>query len=183
MVGRSSSGPVLMRRIILFRHAKSDWPEQVDDHDRPLAERGRLASPRMGKYMAEENLRPDLVVTSSARRARETWELARSAFMHDIPEKIEPRIYDAAASAIFEIIKQTPPDVRVLLLVGHNPGLHELALRLIGEARPADMSRLQHKYPTAGLAVIDFDIAAWTELREHLGQLERFETPKSIQGR
>ncbi|TDQ33552.1 phosphohistidine phosphatase [Phyllobacterium brassicacearum] len=183
MVTLSYLGPILMRRIILFRHAKSDWPERVDDHDRPLAERGRLASPRMGQYLAKEKLRPDLVVTSSARRARETWQLARSAFKQDIPEKIEPRIYDAAPSTIFETIKQTPPDVRVLLLVGHNPGFHELALSLIGEARPADMSRLQHKYPTAGLAVIDFDIAAWTELREHLGQLERFETPKSVQGR
>lgn len=169
-----------MRRIMLLRHAKSDWPEQVDDHDRPLAERGRVASPQMGRYMAEERLRPDLVIISPARRARETWKLARAAFLQDIPEKVEPLIYEAAASTIFDVIRQTPPDVDVLLLVGHNPGFHELALNLIGEARPADVARLQHKYPTAGLAVIDLDVETWTGLREHAGKLERFETPKSI---
>jgi phosphohistidine phosphatase len=170
-----------MRRLILLRHAKSDWSGQVDDHDRPLAERGRAASPQMGSYLAKQNLRPDLAVVSTALRAQQTWERARSAFKHNIPETVEPRLYDAAPAKILDIIRQTPADVQVLLLVGHNPGFHELALGLIGKADPTEMARLQRKYPTAGLVVIDFDVDSWTELREHQGRLERFATPASLQ--
>ncbi len=170
-----------MRRLMLLRHAKSDWPEGVDDHERPLAKRGKQASPLMGIYMAEEGLLPDLVITSTARRARETWELVRAAFARDIAQNREPRFYDAPALNIMDIIKKTRPDVHVLLLVGHNPGFHELALRFIGEARQSDLLRLQQKYPTAGLVVIDFDVESWTDIGEDLGQLQRFVTPKSLQ--
>jgi phosphohistidine phosphatase len=173
---------VLMRRLMLLRHAKSDRPEGVDDHERPLAKRGRQKSPLIGIYMAKERLRPNLAIVSTARRARETWKLVRSAFKHDISRQKEPRIYDASAKAILDVINETAPDVKALLLVGHNPGLQDLAFKLIGKGNKSDLSQLHRKFPTAGLVVIDFDVKRWRDVAEGLGQLERFETPKSIGG-
>lgn len=169
-----------MRRLMLLRHAKSDWPDGVDDRERPLAKRGRKACPLMGRYMADEGLVPDLAVVSTARRARETWKLVRPAFGRDIVEQDEPRIYEASGSAIQDVIGETEPGVGVLLLVGHNPGLHDLALQLIGKASRSDLTRLRLKYPTAGLVVIDFRIGQWSEASPGLGRLERFETPESV---
>lgn len=171
-----------MRRLMLLRHAKSDRPEGVDDHERPLAKRGRQTSPLMGSYMAKERLRPNLAIVSTARRARETWRLVRSPFKHDISERKEPRIYDASAKVILDVINATAPDFKALLLVRHNPGLRDLALQLIGMGSSSDLSRLHRKFPTAGLVVIDFDVKRWRDVTEGLGQLERFETPKSIGG-
>ena len=169
-----------MHRLMLLRHAKSDWPAGVDDHERPLAKRGQRTSPLMGIYMADKGLVPDLAIVSTARRARETWKLACSAFKHDISQRKEPRIYDASAKAILDVIKATTPDVEALLLVGHNPGLQDLALMLIGKGGSSYLSQLHRKFPTAGLVVIDFDINLWGDIAEGLGRLERFETPKSI---
>jgi phosphohistidine phosphatase len=171
-----------MRRLMLLRHAKSDWPDGVDDHERPLGKRGRRTSPMMGAYMAKEDLLPDCAIVSTARRARETWELVRAMLAQNIIQKDEPRLYDASAYTILAVVKKASPDVHVLLLVGHNPGFHELALKLIGKERQSDLSRLQRKFPTAGLAVIDFNVGNWSDVSEGLGRLERFETPKSIGG-
>jgi phosphohistidine phosphatase len=169
-----------MHRLMLFRHAKSAWPDGVDDLERPLAKRGRKACSLMGRYMADEALVADLAVVSTARRARESWELIRPAFAQDIVEHDESRIYEASASAILDVVGETGPGVHTLLLVGHNPGLHELALKLIRKGSPSDLSRLRRKYPTAGLVVIDFEIVRWSEASEILGRLERFQTPKSV---
>ena len=176
-----------MHRLLLLRHAKSAWPDGVEDHERPLAERGRKACLLMGRYMADEALLPDLAVVSTARRATETWRLLHSAFARDVARQDEPRIYEAPASAMLELIRQTGPRVRTLLLVGHNPGMHDLALQLIGprlteNAARSALSRLQQKYPTAGLAVIDFTIGRWSDASPGLGRLDRFETPKSVAG-
>ncbi len=176
----SERGQTSMRRLMLLRHAKSDWPDGVDDHVRPLAERGRQASPLMGAYMAKEGLLPDLAIVSTARRARETWELARAAFGQNIAERDDARIYEASAHAILDVIRQTGPDVHALLLVGHNPAFQELALTLVGQESRSALSPLRRKYPTAGLVVIDFDIERWSDVSGGLGRLERFETPKSV---
>jgi phosphohistidine phosphatase len=170
-----------MRRLMLFRHAKSAWPDGVDDLERPLAKRGRKACALMGRYMADEALVADLAVVSTARRARESWELIRPAFGQDIVEHDEPRIYEASAGTIVDVVRETRPEIHTLLLVGHNPGLHDVALKLIRKGSPSDLSRLQRKYPTAGLVVIDFKIRRWSEASETLGQLERFQTPKSVE--
>ena len=84
-----------MLRLLLLRHAKSDWPDGVDDHDRPLAERGRRAGPLMARYMTGEGLIPDLALISTARRTRETWELLRPVIGNGIRWREEPRIYEA----------------------------------------------------------------------------------------
>ncbi|WP_269497947.1 SixA phosphatase family protein [Castellaniella sp. S9] len=169
------------RRLMLLRHAKSDWPDGVDDHDRPLlAGRGRQAGALMGTYMAKEGLVPDLALVSTARRAQETWALAGLAFVPPVARRDEPRIYEAAVGSLFEVVREADAQVRTLLLVGHNPGLHGLALTLVGAGGAEDLALLRAKYPTAGLAVIDFGVGGWDRLRPATGTLERFVTPRSI---
>ena len=135
----------------------------------------------MGRFMAEQGLRPDLAIVSTARRTRETWDLARPAFDACIVQQDEPRIYDASAAAILDVVHEADSSLHTLLLVGHNPGLHTLILDLIGAAKKSELERLQQKFPTAGLVVIDFDIDLWSQASMGAGRLERFETPKSAE--
>lgn len=169
-----------MRRLMIFRHAKADRPTGVEDHERPLAGRGRRDSASMGKVMATAGLVPDLAIVSTACRAQETWELTRPAFVTEIPRQDERRIYEASAGSILDVIHEVGSRTQVLLLVGHNPGLHDLALDLIGTASKPDLARLEQKFPTAGLVVIDFDIDRWDQTSMGRGCLDRFETPKSV---
>ena len=171
-----------MRRLILFRHAKSDWPDGVSDQQRPLAGRGRDAAPRMGAYLAAEHLIPDYAIVSSARRARETWELAAAALGEDVPLIAEPRLYNAKSDAILAVIRETEPSVHTLIVVGHNPGFEELAQSLVGHGDRYAFARLDKKYPTAGLAVIDFMVDDWAEVEPHGGRLDRFITPRMLGG-
>jgi phosphohistidine phosphatase len=168
-----------MPRLMLLRHAKSAWPEGVEDHERPLAERGKKAAPVMGWYMAAMGLVPDLAVVSTARRAQETWELAGAEFAGEIKRRDERRIYEASARTILGVIRKTPPQVETLLLVGHNPGFHELALMLAHDGDRYAMARLRKKYPTGALAVIDFDSRRhWKPIMPGDGRLIWFVTPK-----
>lgn len=130
--------------------------------------------------MAQKGLRPDLAIVSTARRAQETWELALPAFVQDIVQRSEARVYESTAETLLEIIGETGSDVHTLLLVGHNPGLQDLALKLVPNGNRSAYLRLRRKYPTAGLLVIDLDIGGWSDASEGLGRLERFDTPKSI---
>lgn len=169
-----------MRRLMLLRHAKSDWPEGVADHERPLASRGRDAAPVIGRYMAGQGLLPDLAVVSTARRAQETWKLASANFAMVPTARPERRLYDATADDLLAVIRQVDRAVGAVLLVGHNPGLEDLALRLVGASNPVEVARLQRKFPTGALAVLDFDIDSWEQVAEGYGRLERFATPKSM---
>ena len=179
-----------MRRIILLRHAKSDWPNGVADHDRPLAARGRKAAPLMAQYMAAEGLIPDLALVSSARRTQETWALVAPVLAKarpgrprpdDIPMKTEPRIYEARVEILLTVLRGIADDVKTLLVVGHNPGMAELTLLLSGGGDSQQLGDLQRKFPTTALSVIGFT-GRWAELAPFKGRLDRFVTPKSLGG-
>ena len=170
-----------MRRLILFRHAKSAWPAGVPDHERPLAKRGQRTAPVMGAFLDRERLLPDLALISTARRAIETSELALAATGREIFWKEEPRLYDAPANALLTIVRETPAEIQTLMLVGHNPGMETFAVELVGNGPEPHLSRLREKFPTAGVAVIDFDTDDWTGIDHGRGALARFETPKSIE--
>ena len=169
-----------MRRLILLRHAKSDWPAGTQDIARPLAKRGRAAAPAMGAYLAAEHLIPDRVLVSPALRARETWELVAPHLPADVAVASEPRIYEAPVDRLLEVVREAPDSARSLMLVGHNPGFEELAARLVGYGDRYAFARLTRKYPTAGLAVIDFDAEHWAGIAPRSGRLDRFITPKSL---
>ncbi len=169
-----------MRRLMLLRHAKSNWPEGVADRDRPLAVRGRESAPVMGRYLAEELLLPDLVLISPARRTVETWELVRPMLPEKPGTHHEPRIYEAKAERLLQVAQEAEPGVRTLLLIGHNPGFEDLAAKLTGHGDRYAAARMAQKYPTCGLAVLDFAIEDWRDLALRSGRLERFVTPASL---
>ena len=168
-----------MRRLMLLRHAKSAHPAGGSDIDRPLAPRGREAAPRIGAYLRDEGLFPDLVLVSSARRTRETWDLVRPA-LGDVAARLEPRIYEAPADRLLAVVREVEPDVRALLMIGHNPGFADLARWLVGDGDRHASTRLSRKYPTAGLAVIDFPVDSWARVDGRAGRLDRFVTPKTL---
>lgn len=171
-----------MLRLMLFRHAKAERPEGVADHERPLAPRGRRQSEAMGKYMAAHGLVPELAVVSTARRTQETWQISLPAFKGPIPQIDEPRIYESSVDNLLQVIRETSDDQRVVVLVGHNPGMSLLAQCLIGGGHPRAVARVEREYPTAALAVIDFKWLTWAEVAERSGYLERFETPATVSG-
>jgi phosphohistidine phosphatase len=169
-----------MRRLLLLRHAKTERAEPGQrDRDRKLMERGRLDAPVVGTFMVRHQLIPDLAVVSPATRTLETWQLTAAAFA-PMPRMVtDERIYNAGTDTLFELVRETD-DAATLLLVGHNPGLHDLARQLIGAGDMETREDLNEKMPTSGLVVIDFAFADWTELHDHAGRLELFVSPRLI---
>ena len=170
-----------MRRLMLLRHAKSDWATGLRDHDRPLNERGRDAAPRMGAYMTRHALVPDLVIASSATRVRETLDLLLPSFAAAPRVVHDERIYGTGSEMLLDVIKETPRGVHVLLLVGHNPALAELAALLMAAGDVETRQRLIEKFPTAGLAVIDFAFDDWRKVHPKSGRLDRFVVPRMLE--
>ncbi|MFD2250460.1 phosphohistidine phosphatase [Pseudochelatococcus lubricantis] len=170
----------MSRRLILLRHTKSDWPDGIADHERPLGRRGLADAPRIGSYIETHGLIPDFAVVSTARRTRETWDLVEQEFSRSVPTRFDRRIYEAKPGALLYVARETEPSVGTLLLVGHNPGFEDLARFLIGSGSEEARERLAQKYPTGGLAVIDFDIGDWRDIETRSGSLNRFVTPRSL---
>lgn len=168
-----------MVRLILLRHAKSSWPSGVIDVDRPLSARGRKAAVLMGDYLSDEELLPDLVLVSPARRTRETWSLVQPA-LGGVTVRTEPRIYDAPASRLLTLIQELDPMIETALVIGHNPGCEDLARLLASHGNGEALSRMRLKYPTAGLAVIDCDCGGWDQVKARGGKLDRFVSPKFL---
>ncbi|MDG9715032.1 histidine phosphatase family protein [Streptomyces sp. DH24] len=144
------------RRIVLFRHAKADWPP-VTDHERPLAERGRMDAAFAGRKLADTGIPFDLALCSTATRTRETWKLAVHEFEHRPKTVYEERIYEASPGELITVLNETPDDVRNVLLVGHNPGIHGLADVLAGSAEGDARDRMVRRgFPAAAFAVLTF---------------------------
>jgi len=171
-----------MRRLMLLRHAKSDWstPGQRDQ-DRPLTARGRDAATKMGAYMVRHALIPDLIVASTAKRVVETLDLLLAAFEQEPRQVAEAALYEAGPNALLDVLKETPRPVHSLMMVGHNPGLGELAALLIASGEVEARQRLLEKFPTAGLAVIDFALDDWSKLHPRAGRLDRFVVPRALE--
>jgi len=170
-----------MRRLLLFRHAKAERAEPGEpDRDRVLNDRGRKDAASIGAYMAGHGFTPDRVVLSPSRRTQETWKYAAGTFRPQPAAQSIERLYNATAHTILDVIKETPAGAHSLLIVGHNPGLHELALMLIASGDIEIRGRLGEKLPTSGLAIIDFAVDDWRKLHPRAGRLARFVTPKSL---
>jgi phosphohistidine phosphatase len=170
-----------MRRLMLLRHAKAAQPEgAMRDRDRPLAPRGRAEAPIMGAYMARHGLVPEQAVVSPAKRTRETWELVAKAFAKPPPVRFEDKIYEAEPDALFDIVAKTASSVHSLLMIGHNPGIHKLALGLIASGDVETREQLREGLPTAGFVVIDFALDDWKDLHLRSGRLDRFVTPRTL---
>lgn len=169
-----------MRRLLLLRHSKTERPEPGErDRDRKLTPRGRADAPLIGAYMARHRLIPDLVLVSPAQRTLETGALVAAALSKSPRVAKDERIYNAATQTLADLIRETG-DARTLLVIGHNPGLHDLATALIGSGDVEARENLKEKLPTSGLVVIDFAFDDWSELHDNAGRLERFVSPRMI---
>jgi phosphohistidine phosphatase len=169
-----------MRRLMLLRHAKTERAQPGEpDRDRPLTRRGRADAPAVGAYMARHGLIPDLALVSPARRARETWDLIAACFAKPPQAESAERIYNADPQQLIGLIAETQ-DAHSLLVVGHNPGIHDLAVQLIASGDAEMRERISEKLPTSGLVVIDLAFNDWSRLRPRAGRIERFVNPRSI---
>ena len=165
-----------MPTLSLFRHAKAAAPlPGQQDFDRPLTERGRGDASDIGKIIAE--LRVEQAIVSAARRTQETWEIAASRLDRDMPKSIEQALYLCRPSVLIDRIHAIADDCSGVVLVGHNPCWHEVALWL---ASAAGAGSLKHKFPTAALAVFTFTRASWGNLQPRDVKLERFVTPEML---
>ncbi len=145
-----------MKTLLILRHAKSSWKDaDLSDHDRPLNKRGRSDAPRMAQLLVEKGLEPDHVVCSSARRAQQTARQAIKGGPWHCEVTTDDRLYMAAAQDVIEVLRQVPEENARVMVIGHNPGLEELAEALTGE--PAEL-------PTAAIAQVELDIETWSDL-------------------
>lgn len=171
-----------MKTLYLLRHAKSDRDDpQLDDFDRPLSKRGQRAGQRMRRYFAENEIRPELVLCSPARRTRATWDLVAPAIHPPPTFKPLQGLYLAPASRILTILRRLPQDCGAVLVIGHNPGIGRVATLLAREGR--NLGRMREKYPTGALAVLTLDIDAWREIRGGRGRLVSFTAPADLEQR
>lgn len=169
-----------MRRLLLLRHAKTERAEPGPrDRDRKLTARGRADAPIIGGYIARHRFVPDLVLVSPVTRADETWLLVATAFKKAPRVIKDERIYNATAAALIDLIGETQ-GAPTLLVVGHNPGLHDLAVQLIASGDVEARERLTEKLPTSGLVVIDFAFDDWSRVRPNSGRLQHFVSPRLI---
>ncbi|WP_037890562.1 SixA phosphatase family protein [Streptomyces viridochromogenes] len=162
MSARMGAGP--LRRLVLLRHAKSAWPDGVADHERPLAPRGRRDAPVAGRMLADADCLPDLALCSTAARARATWELASAQWGTPPPVRHDPRLYAADVHDLLAVVREVPPEVGTLLLVGHNPGLEELVLELAGQGLDDALEEVRTKFPTSAIAVLAWYGTTWRAL-------------------
>ncbi|WP_030062032.1 SixA phosphatase family protein [Streptomyces novaecaesareae] len=164
------------RRIVLVRHAKSDWPD-VDDHERPLAERGRKDAPVAGRRLAGSGITPDLALVSTSARTRETWKL----MVPELPSKprtvYDERLYDASLGELIAVLNEVSDEVADVVVVGHNPGMHALADALAGESEGDALARMNRSgFPTAAIAVLTFT-GSWKAVEHGVGRLVSFWAP------
>lgn len=169
-----------MRRLLLLRHAKTERANLSGDHARRLIERGLDDAERMGAFLQREQLLPERALVSSAARTRETFSALSAHIGASIPVNFAEALYLASPDAILELVRATPDDGGALLVIGHNPGIHQLALAL-GQRGPGKLvAALAIKFPTCALAVIESDVDAWRDIDAANCRLARYMTAKAL---
>lgn len=170
-----------MKRLTLFRHAKSGWDDPASrDFDRALNDKGKRAARIMGERMKADGLRFDRVAASPAVRVVETLDAAFAGFGKRVPATWDKRIYLASDATLLEVLHDTPVEIDDLMMAGHNPGMEDLALLLTPDDGAALRDTLEEKFPTAAYATIAFDVADWQAVKRASGRLERFVRPRDV---
>ncbi|MEM8950697.1 MAG: histidine phosphatase family protein [Pseudomonadota bacterium] len=170
---------------MLLRHAKSSWDRgDLDDILRPLSARGRRAAPLIGRHISGRGLVPDLVLCSTAVRAKQTLELVIAEWERSANDgaKIEMRasLYLSPPGEMLAAIRRVDDAMMSTLVIGHNPGMEVLAGRLAAKGDPSGMKSMAAKFPTAALAVFDFDVDSWKDVAPGRGHLQSFIRPKDL---
>lgn len=162
-----------MKTLLLLRHAKSSWNQPgLQDHKRPLNKRGKHDAPLMGKLIREQGLTPDLIISSTAQRAQDTARIVAETCGYDGDVELRQELYLSDASCYLDILSSLPDQVRIVMLVGHNPDLEELLGLLTDFDEP---------FPTAALAQVELPIASWQSLNEATdGYLKNLWRPRQL---
>jgi phosphohistidine phosphatase len=168
-----------VQTIILLRHGKSSWSDPtLADLDRPLAPRGERASRRIARYIRQKKIRPALVLYSPSLRTRQTLEAIESSLGKRSVIELEPELYAASERGLLQRLQALPDSVDSVMLIGHNPGLHELARTLA--SRGAELPRLEDKFPTGALATLVVDSDSWATLGPGDAELVEYVVPRQL---
>lgn len=170
-----------MKTLFVLRHAKSDWstPGQ-DDHERSLSDRGERAALVMGRYMDQKNYRPDFILCSDARRAADTLEIVTSQWKMVPPIEMEPALYLAGRSGVLKRLGAVVSRHESVMVVGHNPDLHEVVASLAQTGSVEWIQSAAGKFPTTALAVLELPIDHWREAAKATGDMVDYATPKTL---
>ncbi|HET7679612.1 MAG TPA: histidine phosphatase family protein [Xanthobacteraceae bacterium] len=167
---------------MLLRHAKAVPADgKIRDRDRPLAPRGQKDAPKIGAYMARHRLLPDRALVSPSRRTRETWELLSPVLGKRPSAVYEERLFDAPPQTILDVIQETGTACPTLLVIGHNPSLHRVAVGLIAAGDLDAREQLRENLPTSGLVIIEFPFDDWRKLHAEAGRISHFVTPDLLE--
>lgn len=168
-----------MKTLYLLRHAKSSWADSgIGDMDRPLTPRGQRDAEKIAKHLRQQAIAPAIVLCSSARRARETLALVAPAFGSATKQVVEEGLYAATAAELLSRLQRLPERTASVMIIGHNPALQDLAVRLVGHG--AWLERLREGFPTTALAVLRSPIANWRELGVEDAELVDFVVPREL---
>jgi len=171
----------MTRVLYLLRHAKSSWDEPgLADRDRPLAPRGRKAARRIAEQLAGVAVPPAVVLCSSAVRTRQTLDAILPSLAGDPEVLVEDGLYGAMADALLVRLRAVPADVPSVLLIGHNPGIGDLAHELAGRGDAAALQRLREGYPTGALATLAIADDGWAELADGGAELTDYVVPREL---
>lgn len=169
-----------MKTLLLLRHAKSDWSDpHLADLDRRLNKRGQQAAAMMARHLSTVDMKPDLVLCSHAVRTEQTLAALYAEAGDTLDARIEPALYLASPGTMLSLVRNAPDSVNRLMLIGHNPGMQQFALDLIGSGAEQDWGEVARKFPTAALAVITFEIDRWADVKPRRGRLAAFRRPRA----
>lgn len=170
----------MVKNLYLLRHAKSEHPDGVGDHDRPLNGRGKGNAVEMGKYIAETGV-PDVILCSDSTRTKQTLQGVLQAFAHEPKVFYLKQLYLATPGEILREVSKLGDDVTSVMVVAHNPGIHQLSVLLTGDITDAALfNTMRAKFPTCALAMLATGVASWKELEPGFCSLEKFITPKEL---
>jgi phosphohistidine phosphatase len=170
-----------MRRLFLVRHAKAELATGRDDYERKLTGRGRADARRIAKALATRHFLPDVLIHSGAARAKETAEILAAEWRTKVELEEDAGLYDASFTMLLDRTRALGHARKSVGLVGHNPGLGELATALTGSGAEPEVSRLSAKYPTGAVAVLDLSIKRWDEVERNSAMLALYLTPADLE--
>jgi phosphohistidine phosphatase len=169
-----------MRELLLLRHAKSSWDDpSLDDHDRPLARRGRRAADALRQHLSSHGVAPDLILCSTARRTVETWERIAPGMADATRIEIDHRLYGADAADLRARLHEVEPGARRVMVIAHNPGVQDLVLELVGTGDERQRARMERKYPTGALATLAV-AGPWATIGAGVAELVDFVEPRRL---
>jgi phosphohistidine phosphatase len=175
-----------MKRLLLLRHAKAVQTDKdgADDISRELTRRGRKDAARMGAWLHEHGMAPNLVLCSTSARTRETWSLVAEELGGSPEVEFMRQLYLAPVKTFLAAIENVDDGIETLMTVGHNPGTEETVAMLArvpeDKKEKAALETLTNKFPTAALAVLEFDIQHWRDANPRTGALTGFVRPKDL---